>query len=338
MRPRILVLGDITVDVLGKLQSPLRLGGDCLSSQLEIHCGGVGANTSLALAGWQVPARLLGSTGYDWFGEFALRALHDARVDISFVQRRKDAVTGLVFIAVSPDGQRTIFGSRGANEGVFLPVDPRSCWQGIEDLHLVGYSFLTPPGEKAARRLLEEARKFGAWVSLDVGCAPSRQVPEAILKAAKEVDILIAASDEAAALTGQPDARDAFEALEKHGARRVVVKLGGEGCLFREQGALQNAPGFAVQATDTTGAGDVFTAALLRCQLHGWPVPEAAVVANAAGGVAATVVGAGEGAPGAAEIVSLLRSGRLPGEWDAVRQRALERLKRELKLTESAAR
>ncbi|MGH9789404.1 MAG: carbohydrate kinase family protein, partial [Candidatus Acidiferrales bacterium] len=313
------------------------VGGDCLSSELEIHCGGVGVNTSLALARLQVLVRLLGATGRDWFGEFALRGLQAERVDVSFVQRRQDAVTGMVFIAVNPDGQRTIFGSRGANEMASLPPDTRGCWEGIEGLHLVGYSFLSPFGEKSARRLLEEARRFGAWVSLDVGDAPSRQVPRAILQAAREVDILIAACDEAAALTGQRDAQSAFTALEESGARRVVVKLGGEGCLFREDGALRNAPGFPVQATDTTGAGDVFTATLLRARLREWPWPEGAIVANAAGGLAATVVGAGESIPAAAGILELLQTSRLPGEWDAVRRRALERLTRELRVTDSAA-
>lgn len=334
---RILLLGDIMVDVLGRLESPMRVAGDCLSSELEIHCGGVGVNTSLALVRWQVPVRLLGAAGRDWFGEFALGGLRAEQVDVSFVQRTGDAVTGLVFIAVNPDGQRTIFGSRGANGVVCLPADTRGCWDGIEGLHLTGYAFLTTPGQKAARRLLDEARERGVWVSLDVGSAPSRQVPQAILSAAREVDILMAAFDEAAALTGQNDAQSAFATLEQHGARQVVVKLGDQGCLFRDAGALKNAPGFPVEAVDTTGAGDVFTAALLRARLYGWPSPEAAVVANAAGGVAAAVVGAGERVPGAEQVLGLLRGSHLPGEWDSVRRRALERLTQEMKPMDSAA-
>jgi len=328
---KILVLGDINVDVLGRLQAPLLVGGDSMSPGLEIHLGGVGANTTLALARWGTPVRLLGSAGRDWFGDFTLRILQDEGVDVSSVQRAERAATGLVFIAVEPDGQRTMFGSRGANAEVTLPPDPHSYWDGGVALHLVGYTLLSSSGAKTVHRLIAEARDRGGWISLDVGSAPSRQVAQAILQVVGELDILIAAFDEASALTGQRDVRSAFEALEKCGARQVVVKLGEKGCWFRERGELRNAPAFPVQVTDTTGAGDAFTAALLHARLCGWSWPEAAVLANAAGGLTAAVVGAGEQVPELSEIVRLLQTSRLPDEWDSVRLRVLEHLAQQLK-------
>jgi ribokinase len=324
--PTVLVLGDINVDVLGRLEAPLRTGGDCLAPGLEIHLGGVGANTTLALARWGVPARLLGSAGRDWFGDLALRILQKEDVDTSCVQRTERAPTGLVFIAVEPDGQRTIFGSRGANAEVTLPPNALDYWDGVVAVHLTGYAFLSPSGEQAARRLLAEARARGLPSSLDLGSAPSRQAAHAVLQAVDGLDILIAAGDEAADLTGRRDPRRAIEVLEQRGARQVAVKLGPKGCWFRERGELQNAPAFPVEAVDTTGAGDVFTAALLRARLQGWPWSEAAVFANAAGALAAAVVGAGERAPELDAIARLLEANRLPREWDSVRVRVLERM------------
>ncbi|HSC77981.1 MAG TPA: carbohydrate kinase family protein [Candidatus Acidoferrales bacterium] len=335
----ILVLGDINVDVLGRLPAPLRVGGDATSPALEIHLGGVGANTTLALARWKTPVRLLGSAGRDWFGDFALQTLAREGVDVSQVQRpeRTATGTGLMFIAVEPDGQRTIFGSRGANTEITLPADSNGYWDGVVGLHLVGYSLLSSSGTDAVRRLLAEAGKRGAWTSLDVGDAPSRQVPQAILQVARELDILIAAFDEASALTGQRDVRGVFGALEQAGARQVVVKCGANGCWLRERGELLNAPAFSLQCTDTTGAGDAFTAALLRARHNGWPWPEAAVLANAAGALTAAVVGAGEQVPALNEIVSLLQTSRLPGEADSWRTRALELLTQELSRQGSVA-
>jgi ribokinase len=334
----VLVLGDINVDVLGRLEAPLRIGGDCLAPGLEIHLGGVGANTTLALARWGVPARLLGSAGCDWFGDLALRILQKEGVDTSCVQRTERIPTGLVFIAVEPDGQRTIFGSRGANAEITLPPNPQDYWDGVGAVHLTGYALLSPTGEHAARRLLEEARARGLPASLDAGSAPSRQASQAILQVTQGLDILIAACDEAADLTGQRDPRSAIEVLEQRGARQVVVKLGAQGCWFRERGELRNAPAFPVEAVDTTGAGDVFTAALLRARLEGWSWPEAAVFANAAGGLAAAAVGAGEQAPPLGAILRLLEANRLPAEWDSVRLRVLERLSQARKAADSAAR
>lgn len=338
-RSVVLVLGDITVDILARIDAFAGLGGDYLAPRLEQHCGGVGANVASALAKWGVPVRLLGCAGRDPFADLALDFLQRVGVDISSVQRTDQAMTGLFFIAISADGQRTMFGSRGANE--LLAASPDwACLEGVRAVHLVGYSFLSPSAAALSELLLEEVRRRGAWVSLDVGMAPSRQIPGVILQAARKADILFVTLDEATALTGQPakagqpDQRDAFSALEQSGVRELVLKLGERGCLVREQGELREAPAFAVSAADTTGAGDAFAAAFLRAHLHGWSNSEAALVANAAGAAASSVVGAGEAMPGPQQVLSLLQASRLAAPWEAVRSRVLQRLGEELSLGE----
>jgi sugar/nucleoside kinase (ribokinase family) len=92
-------------------------------------------------------------------------------------------------------------------------------------------------------------------------------------------------------------------------------------------------PSFAVRTVDSTGAGDAFVAAFLQARLRGWPAAEGAVVANAAGALAATVVGAGEGLPGQREAAAFLRGRRLEGKWDAVRSRVPARLRASSKVS-----
>lgn len=324
-QPTVVVLGDINVDVLALLDRPPTLGGDCLSQKLELHCGGVGANTALALAKWGTSVRLVGSTGRDWFGNYVLDVLRSWGVDVSFVQRVERALTGLILVAVSPDGQRTMFGSRAANAEWENSLETALCLRSAHALHLVGYSFLTPAVAEVAQGLLREAHRLKIPVSLDVGMAASRRIPSTILHAASRLGILFATLDEATALTGQADSRDAFEALEKSGVPEVVVKLGDAGCLVRDEGQLRQAPAFAVRATDTTGAGDAFTAAFLRARLRDWPKAEAALLANAAGAAAAAVVGAGEQLPGPENILPLLNASRLSSEWERVRKSVLAR-------------
>jgi len=333
--PAVVVLGDINVDVIACIGGFPRPGEDCLAPELQLHCGGVGANTALALARWGLPVRLVGRVGHDSFGELALGFLRRQRVDVSCVEQTHEAMTGLMFIAVSPDGQRTIFGSRGANAQLSAPSANASCLEGARALCLVGYNFLTTSVAEAAESLLEQARRRGAVVSLDVGMAPSRQVPEKILQVARKVDILFVGQDEASALTGKQDAFQALAALEVCAGGEVALKLGGEGSLLLENGAVQQVPSFQVTPADTTGAGDAYAAAFLRAQLHGWPRTEAALLATAAGAAAASVVGAGEGMPAPAQIARLLRESRLDARWDPVRARALERLKQEMSEQES---
>ncbi len=323
--PGIVVLGDINVDIVARMKNFAGLGEDCLIRELPLHCGGVAANVAVALAQWGVRVRLVGSTGRDGFGEHALRFLRRAGVDVSAVRRLPRATTGLMFIIVLGDGQRTILGSRGANEELAAPAE--NLFSSARGLHLVGYSFLSPSGAKTAEKLLDAAHRAKRWVALDVGMAPSREIPRKILQLARNVDILFVGREEAAALTRKPDVQNAFRALESAGAREVLMKLGDQGCLFTEDGALRRAPAFRVAAVDTTGAGDAFAAAFLRARLQNWPRAEATVLANAAGAAAAMVVGAGAGMPVPSQVAGVLTNGRFELRWEAVRLQVLRRLR-----------
>lgn len=140
------------------------------------------------------------------------------------------------------------------------------------------------------------------------------------------VDILLLSTDEATLLTGARDPRRGFAALEKAGAREVVLKLGKSGCLISRNGEPQHVPSFDVKMVDSTGAGDAFVAGFLQARLRSWSLEEAAIAATAGGATAVSFVGAGETLPGSREVAALMRSQRLRGKWDAVRQSALARL------------
>ena len=323
----VLVLGDIIVDVIGRVKAWPQPGDDCLAPRLEMHCGGVAANCAFALARWGMWPRLLGCVGRDNFGEYLLHMLRRARVDVRWVQRSAKAMTGLLYVNVTPDGQRTFFGSRAANGLVRRVAQGSAFYRGAAGAHVVGYNFLNPAAEKAARQLMRTIRARGGWIALDVGALPSQQIPRKILQLCRNVDILFVNQDEAAALTGIRDPRKAFARLQKTGARQVVMKLGKRGCLLVEDATLLEVPSCVVRAVDSTGAGDAFVAAFLQGRMRGWPLAESALAANAAGALAASVVGAGANLPGAREVAALLRHERYGGKWDAVRRNILERLR-----------
>ena len=324
--PRVAVLGDINVDILAPVRNFAGLGHDYLAAALAMHCGGVGANTAIALARWGTRTRLLGTTGRDAFARLVLSRLKQQGVDVSAVRSTPQALTGLMFIPVTRGGQRTFFGSRGANALWPGPVAPQKCLRGVDALHLMGYNFLSRPVANAARKLLGEARRRGLPVSLDVGMGPARDIPRTILQVARQVDILFLSEEEAAALTGERKIVSAVAALEDARIRRLVVKRGRRGCLVRLEGREIAAPALPVATVDTTGCGDAFTAAFLHGRLAGWPLEEVALVANAAGAAAAVVLGAGEQLPGPREVGRLLRKARLKKGWEQVRYALIKRM------------
>jgi ribokinase len=329
----IVVLGDINVDISARLDAPPRLGSDCLAPELGLHLGGVGANTAVALARLGEPVRLVACAGRDGFAEFALARLAQEGIDLSFVQRTDAAMTGVMFIAIAPDGQRTILGSRSANLLLRAGPELERALDGASALHLMGYSQMVPALEEAATILLRGARKCGLPVSVDAGAAPSHQIPEKVVTLGAKADLFFANAEEAAALTGKDDPRAALEALEKSGIPQVILKLGEAGCLLRQGSQLVEVPSLPVRAVDTTGAGDSFTAAFLKARLGGWPDAEAALLANAAGAASAEVVGAADGMPDLRRLRAIISQAPLPGPWDEVRRRVLDRLQQEANAT-----
>jgi ribokinase len=318
------------VDILGRVKSWPQPGQDCLAQRLEMHCGGVGANSALALARWGIGVRLAGCVGRDSFAEYVLESLKKGGVNTDWVQRTAETAstttTGFFYINVTPDGERTFFGSRAANGCVRELRRIKALCQGASAAHLVGYNFLTPGTARVAKKIAREIHARGGWVSLDVGMAPSQQIPRKILQIIPSVDILLLSADEATLLTGERDTRRSFARLEKAGAREIVLKLGKRGCLISQNGGPEFVPSFDVKMIDSTGAGDAFVAGFLQARLRGWPAREAALAASAGGAAAVGFIGAGEKLPGAREVASLLRSERLSGKWDAVRKSALARL------------
>ena len=91
------------------------------------------------------------------------------------------------------------------------------------------------------------------------------------------------------------------------GAEHAVVTLGEHGLLHACANALTKTPTFAVQAVDTTGAGDVFHAALTLALARRIPVPEALTYASAAAALKCTRAGGVRGAPDAQEVADFLR-------------------------------
>jgi len=323
----ILVVGDINVDITAPLAAPPAEGEDCLSPQLSFQSGGVGLNAAIALARLGCATRLVSCVGNDWFADWILKRAAGEGIDVSRVQRSTRAMTGLMFITISPNGQRTFFGSRGACAELSAS-EPMCSWlDGVTAVEIAGYAFLTQSSAECAERLITEAKTRKLHVALDVGIGPSREVAEKIMWAAREVDTVFANSAEAQALTGQPAAERSFAALEQAGVSKVVLKLGAEGCLIRDQGDLCRVPAFAVDVVDTTGAGDAFTGGHMAARRWGCSARECALFANACGAAATTTLGAGERSPTFAMIAELLASAKLNGEWDGTRRQLVRRVR-----------
>jgi ribokinase len=100
--------------------------------------------------------------------------------------------------------------------------------------------------------------------------------------------------------------------LLDRGARCVIVKAGRHGAFIVRHGESLHVPGFAVEAVDTTAAGDSFNAGLGFSLARGAALPESVRFANAVGALSTTALGAQGAMPGLEQVDRLLAAGPPP--------------------------
>lgn len=294
MRRHIVVFGSLNMDFVARAPRMPLPGETVLGDGFQMFPGGKGANQANAaarLAKSPGVVKLVGRVGYDAFADHLRASLAASGVDTSHVHATRAAPTGAAMIWIDPAGQNSILVMPGAN----AQVDAASV-EALRPLFRTAYCVLfqleTPL--PAVRRAMEIAREEGAVTILDP--APSQPLPPEVLALA---DWLTPNETEAAALAGgETDPGETEQRLLAKGARRVVLKLGAEGCYS----GGQHIPAFPVSVVDTTAAGDTFNGAIAVALTEGRTTADTLRFANAAAALSATKLGAQASAPTRAEV------------------------------------
>jgi ribokinase len=148
-------------------------------------------------------------------------------------------------------------------------------------------------------------------VPVFVNPAPALRLPA---EAIRLVSCLIVNETEAEFMTGIPvvgaaQAEEAAGALTARGARSVIVTLGRHGSLYIGPEGSIHVPSFAVEAVDTTAAGDTFIGAFAAARAEGQALQSSLRFAAAAAALAVTRSGAQASIPARDEIERLLARG-----------------------------
>ncbi|AEW99910.1 ribokinase [Streptantibioticus cattleyicolor] len=300
----LLVVGSANADLVIGVERRPAAGETVLGSDLAVHPGGKGANQAVAAARLGARTALLARVGDDAHGRLLLDAQRAAGVDPVGVLVG-GAPTGVALITVDPSGDNSIVVSPGAN-GRLTPEDVRAA-AGLFQASRVVSAQLEVPLET----VVEAVRHLAPGSRFVLNPSPPRPLPRELLEACDplivnehEAKVILAGADGSGADVGE-DPQGWARALLALGPRSVVVTLGAEGALVAWPERVVRVPSVTVDAVDTTGAGDAFTAAL-ACRLGaGASLQEAARYAARVGAVAVTRHGAQESYPTAAEVDAL---------------------------------
>lgn len=306
-RPKVALLGDLNIDTVLTIPRFPQPGWDGLAESATVQIGGTVVNTAVVLRTLGVDCVLLGGMGDDVWAGYLRQNLKNIDVDLSGVATIKDVMTGLTFITVPPDGERTMFSYRGANV-MYSPHHLEfSIFNTVDLLHLSGYTLLKPPQQEAAFVALAWAETQHLPICLDSGLQPVMEVPYLIEQVLPRITVGVLGLPEAIYLSGQQQPERVLMWMLDLGMEWAVLKMGAEGCWLANHSEALRLPAFPARVVDTTGAGDSFTAGIICGYLCKWGLALTAILANALGALATQVYGAGLALPGRAILRSYLQ-------------------------------
>jgi sugar/nucleoside kinase (ribokinase family) len=258
---RILVVGDLLVDVVARPEGPLRVGSDT-AARVRLAGGGSAANTAAWIVHRGGRAALLAAVGDDPLGVVARRDLAAAGVEL-VGPVLDDVATGTCVVIVGPDGERTMLPDRGANDALPAAAVAPALDSGVSWVHVSGYALLHAGSRAAGVAALGGARQRGLPTSLDAASSgPLRDLGAAVARdLVAGVDLLFANADEVDALGGLESALA--------GVGAVVLKEGAAGATWTDGATTVSVPAGPAEVVDTTGAGDALAAGYLAATVAG---------------------------------------------------------------------
>ncbi|MFF5141887.1 ribokinase [Streptomyces sp. NPDC013157] len=295
----LLVVGSANADLVIRVERRPGAGETVLGGDLATHPGGKGANQAVAAARLGARTALLARVGDDAHGRLLLDSQRAAGVDTVGVLVG-GAPTGVALITVDPSGDNSIVVSPGAN-GRLTPADVQAAVSLFHASRVVSTQLEIP-----LETVLEVVRNLAPGSRFVLNPSPPQPLPGEVLAAC---DPLIVNEHEARVILGEAcvseEPADWARLLLAKGPKSVVVTLGADGALVADGDGVEHVSSVKVDAVDTTGAGDAFTAALAVRLGAGGSLARAAAYAARVGAAAVTRRGAQESYPTAAEVDAL---------------------------------
>lgn len=300
---KLVVLGSVNADHVLQVPSFPRPGETLHGRNYQVIPGGKGANQAVAAARLNADIGFIACVGDDSFGINIRESFKLDGMNIRGVKMQPNCPTGIAMIQVSDSGENSICISAEANAKLTAEAIAPDL-QHIRDAKYLLMQLETPlDGIVKAAQVAKEAR-----TNVILNPAPARELPDALLSC---VDVITPNETEAEVLTGitvsdDASAQLAADALHRKGIEIVMITLGAKGVWLSQNGRGTLIPGFRVQATDTTAAGDTFNGALVTGLLEEMPLESAIKFAHAAAAISVTRFGAQTSIPNREEVDAFL--------------------------------
>lgn len=271
------VVGSIMTDLTTYLNRMPKRGETIAAPSFAMGHGGKGANQATAAARLGSEVVMVAKVGSDSFGEQSLANFRANGIDTRDVTVA-EGPSGVAPIFVEPDGANRVIIVPGANESL-TPDDVAAA-----RARIAGAAILVLQLEIGLPTVYA-AIDLGAELGVPVLLNPAPANPELDFEQVARCAFFAPNESELALLTGMPvETLDEIEAaaqtLLSKGVREVLVTLGERGVLRCTAEGSEHIAGIAVEAVDSTGAGDAFIGAFAHRYAADGDVGEAIAFAN----------------------------------------------------------
>ena len=305
MSKRIIVVGSYSVGLFfngGHIPRP----GETRNAETFFETfGGKGSNQAVAAAKLGGDVRLICKIGRDRYAEDAIAMYRELGLYSYGVLQDDVENTSVGCIIVDQSGNNAISIYLGANKNLRSDEVIARIRAEEEKPFIVGFQL-----ENDVNMVAESIRacdEMGIPVLLDP--APAVPLPEWIYP---HITYIKPNEHEAAMLSGIEihSREDAFRAgrwFLDVGVREAIITLGENGTAYVTREHEVFIPTQKVNAVDTTGAGDIFSGALMKAMSDGMPMENAIRYASCAASLSVTKPGVTESVPTVEQVEALYR-------------------------------
>ncbi len=314
MNTDLLVAGESVVDFIPDRDGPLSA-----VERFHKRAGGAPANVAVRLAALGPAPLLWTRLGAGPFGQYLSETLHEYGIPTDYIVQDPTAKTTLAFVSQTDDeNQFSFYRENTADTRFSSGTIPDETLAAISWVSFGGVCLTADPSKAAILDLAEQAREHGCRTVFDPNARPELwddRFPEAFTEACSHASIVKATPDDLreAGIDGSRTAQ--LDAILERGPDTAVLTLGTDGAVAKttpsspwDTRSAEHA-GYAVDAVDPTGAGDAFTAGLIRAMADGRSLVGSLEFANAVAAVATTSDGAMNAAIDAAQVDHLVDDG-----------------------------
>jgi fructokinase len=295
-------------------------------TSFERVAGGAPMNVAIAVAKYGGNSVMLTKIANDHFGDYIMDVLKENGVDTSYCLRSDEGETGLAFVSVDHNGERSFnFYRKNAADLLLSSEEIKSEWfQPGELLHFCSVDLIESPMKRAHKKVIKDFQEIDGIVSFD----PNVRLPlwpdaescrQTINEFLPMADIVKISDEELTFITNIEKEDEAIEALFNGNVKVVVYTKGSNGAvIYLKSGEKYEDKGFKVVVADTTGAGDAFIGGFLSelisldisvtniCQKINQNHQQILTFANASGALTASVKGAIHAAPAKQHVLNFI--------------------------------